>query len=73
MSLTVLPYHELLQRERELADLESKSLLSVFALNKPPNPNLDLTPAWILWKTVCSCHDELLDELDRRELHYQDG
>jgi hypothetical protein len=60
------PYDEIVKLELSLADLESRSLKEATTRNAPQI-------AWEMWKTVCGAHDQLLDELDRRELHYEDG
>ena len=60
-------YEEIVQLERNLADLESQSLHDAVLHNVAPSQ------AWTLWHTVCSAHDVLLAELDRRELYYEDA
>lgn len=63
-------YQEVVNLELSVAQLESRSLHDY--LNKNNTPEVRARSCE-LWKTVCSAHDKLLEELDRRELHYQDG
>ena len=75
--LHLLTYAQLNELSAYASDAEDAALHAFLSASRimatSPDPRLDPDALMRHWKTVCQVADEVAEELDRRELSYEDA